>query len=180
MTGRLRALSSHRIADRDRQRLFVALAAAVVVAAAVALLATRPVTHQTASRARPLSGGPAHTTHAPGNQPAPVARPTVSVGEISAARAFLDGYLRLVYGNPSRGRLPDATATLQRQLISRRVLVSPAQRRRHPRVVSLTAVRSQAGWRVRAVIADGGVAEYPIALTLVRGGRGWLVSGVSD
>jgi hypothetical protein len=58
-------------------------------------------------------------------------------------------------------------------------LVTPAERGRHPRVVSLAAVaRSPGVVLATALVADGGVTTYPLRITLEGGRDGWLVSGV--
>lgn len=181
MSGRLRDLARNPIADRDRQRLFWILAA-VVVAAAVLLLVTRPGQSRTDQHvARPH----ATAVRIPSSRAATTRRrarsaPPASTTPQTAAREFLRGYLRLLYGQASQPRLTDATAKLRRALTEQDLVVPPAQRQLRPRVLSLTATRSGSGWQVQAAIADGGVAHYPIILTLVpaAGGR-WLVREVS-
>ena len=66
------------------------------------------------------------------------------------------------------------------QLSRMRGLVTPVERQRHPRVVSLTDVaQSPAAILATALVADGGVTTYAVRITL-RGGRdGWMVSGVA-
>jgi hypothetical protein len=59
-------------------------------------------------------------------------------------------------------------------------LVTPVERQRHPRLVSLTAVaQSPPAILATVLVADGGVTTYALRITL-RGGRGgWLVSSVT-
>lgn len=96
-----------------------------------------------------------------------------------AAHAFLQGYLRLAYGWASGASVPAAAPALRRQLSHDHVLVTPVQRRRRPRVVSLTATGAATGVVfATALINDGGIANYAVRLTLRRTSRGWLVSGV--
>ncbi|HTU85116.1 MAG TPA: hypothetical protein VMF57_06045 [Solirubrobacteraceae bacterium] len=186
MRRRVRDLGHQPIADRDRQRLFWLLAT-VVVATAVLLLASRPT--------RPAAGGVARqqtiqTTTASARETAPVPpavtrrtagpAPTASATPLQAARTFLRGYVALLYGQARRPQLANATPQLRHALLDQALVVPPAQRQLHPTVLSLTATRAGRGWRVRAAVADGGVAHYPIVLNLTHAaGGGWLVSGVS-
>jgi hypothetical protein len=60
-----------------------------------------------------------------------------------------------------------------------RAVVTPVERQRHPRVVSLSAVgQSLAVVLATALVADGGVTTYALRVMLVVNRRGWLVSGV--
>ena len=70
---------------------------------------------------------------------------------------------------------------LRSQLIRERVQVTPAQRVRHPRVVSLRVVGTTPGFVVAtATVDDGGIAAYRLRFSLrERAGR-WLVSNVED
>lgn len=95
------------------------------------------------------------------------------------AQEFLAEYLRFAYGQASAASVPAVTPALRRQLRRERALVAPVERRRHPHVVSLTAVGRAAGAVVAtALIDDGGVASYAVRLTLRQERAGWLVSGV--
>jgi hypothetical protein len=107
----------------------------------------------------------------------------VSASALSSARTaagrFLSGYLRFLYGRGSARSVAGATATLRWRLSRPRALVTPAERRRHPHVVSLTADGQASGVVLAtALVADGGVTTYPLRMTLQRGQNGWLVSGV--
>jgi hypothetical protein len=58
-------------------------------------------------------------------------------------------------------------------------LVTPVERQRHLRVVSLTAVgQTPAGVVATGLIADGGVTNYALRMVLRSGRDGWLVSSV--
>ena len=95
------------------------------------------------------------------------------------ARKFLAGYLRFAYGRASAVSVPAVTPALRRQLKRERVQVTPVERRRHPRVVSLTALGQASGVVVAtALIDDGGITNYTLRLTVRRTNRAWLVSGV--
>lgn len=178
MTDWVQALLGREIDDRDRRRLFV-LAAAVVMAAALLLLAARPDharVHVTARR--PVASALPSTPLGARTRPT-VHRPTTPPSVTRAARAFLAAYLPYLYGHPHSELVPAATGALGREFAHQALVVPPAQSQLRPRVVSLTTTRSAGGWRVRALIADGGVANYPIVLTVVDGHQGWLVGGVS-
>jgi len=179
----VRDLGRQPIADRDRQRLFWLLAPAVV-AIALLLLATRPTRPAGVARQQTIQTTTSARATAP-TQPT-VTRPTAgpapaaSATPLQAARAFLQGYVALLYGQARRPQLADATPQLSHALLDQALVVPPAQRRLHPLVLSRTASRAGSGWRVQAAVADGGVAHYPIALDLTHAaGGGWLVSGVS-
>ena len=60
-----------------------------------------------------------------------------------------------------------------------RGLVTPVERQRRPRLVSLTAVaRSPAAVLATALVADGGVTTYALRIMLSAGRGGWMVSSV--
>jgi hypothetical protein len=178
VSGWVSALLGRQIDDRDRQRLFIA-AAAVVIAVALLLVAVRPDQARNHASARRV------TASAPIKPPGTVTRPAVEQPATPAsvtrsASAFLAGYLPYLYGQSRARLLPAASVALQRELAHQALVVPPAQSRLHPRVLSVTATRGRGGdWTVRALIADGGVADYPIILTLERDRGRWSVSGVS-
>ena len=65
------------------------------------------------------------------------------------------------------------------ELSHARGLVTPAERGRHPRVVSLTAVEQAPGVVLAtALVADGGVSAYALRIMLSASRNGWLVTGV--
>jgi hypothetical protein len=175
---RLRELAARPIADRDRGRL-LALAAAAILAATALSLVTRPHRTDTA----PVSTRPATTTTpaevAPTPRQHPTARPPVApVAVVRSARLFLQGYLSFLYGHRGAQAITGATPALRDDLASRVLVVPPAQRRLHGHAIDLTATVAGRGWSVRAMITDGGVADYPIVLGLTRAGGRLLVSGV--
>ena len=74
-----------------------------------------------------------------------------------------------------------ATASLRSRLVTQRARVTPAERGRRPRVVSLATVGSTPGFVVAtATIEDGGVAAYRLRFTLQGHTGRWLVSGVQE
>jgi hypothetical protein len=165
------------IDDHDRRRLFV-LAAVLVMTCALLLLAVRPDSSRKHVTVRPPITSATATAPRSLTRP-PVRQPTTPRGVTRVASAFLDAYLPYLYGQPHPQLVAAATAALRRELAHQALVVPPAQSRLRPRVVSLTATRFLGRWQVRARIADGGVADYPIVLTLERAGDQWLVSGVS-
>jgi hypothetical protein len=62
---------------------------------------------------------------------------------------------------------------------TRTLLVTPVERRRHPRLVSLTGVgRAVRVVLATALVADGGITTYALRITVREGRTGWLVSSV--
>jgi hypothetical protein len=68
----------------------------------------------------------------------------VPVGQVArarrVARTFLADYLRFAYGRASASSVHAVSLALQRQLMRDHAQVTPVERRRRPRVVSLTTV----------------------------------------
>ncbi len=97
------------------------------------------------------------------------------------AQRFLAGYLPFAYGRGELAAINGITPTLRRQLLLGRAQLTPAERRRRPRVVSLQTTATTPTFVVAtAVIDDGGVTTYRLRFTLEgRAGR-WLVSGVQE
>jgi hypothetical protein len=96
------------------------------------------------------------------------------------AQRFLAGYLPFAYGRVDLAAINGITPTLRSRLLGRAQL-TPAERRRRPRVVSLQTTATTPTFVVAtAVIEDGGVTTYRLRFTLEgRAGR-WLVSGVQE
>ncbi len=162
--------------SRARRRLTLAalgLIVLVVMASAVA-----PARHP-AHRAVPPPTVPARARRTP---TAPGLRPISPGGLVAARRVagrFLAGYLPVLYGRGSARSIDGITPDLRLQLIRVPGLVTPVERRRHPRVVSLTAVgQAPAAAVATGVIADGGVTTYAVRIILRAGRDGWLVSGI--
>lgn len=171
MIDRLRELAERPIAEGERPRLF-ALAVAILVAVAIVLIALGPST----SDKGPPSAPPATAPSAPPAAPAPTAPTPPPAPAERSARRFLTGYLRFVYGRGRAAEIDAAAPALRRRLARSRVRVPPAARRRRPRVVGLETESLPSGAvAVTAEVADGGVARYPVHLTLRRSGGGWAV-----
>ena len=74
-----------------------------------------------------------------------------------------------------------ATAGLRSRLVTQRARVTPAERGRRPRVVSLATVGSTPAFVVAtATIEDGGIAAYRLRFTLQEHAGRWLVSSVQE
>lgn len=180
MSGRLRSLKERPISDRERPRAF-ALAIAVVLATAVGLLVLGPP-ETPEDQPPPPSTAPTASgdlPDVPTGGEEPKAGHQAGTGALRAGRRFLNGYLDYLYGRGSARRVRGATAQLTRRLRRDPPRVSPATRRRSPRIAEIST-KALGGGRAHVVaeIDDGEVARYPIELVLTgRGGR-WLVTKV--
>jgi hypothetical protein len=109
----------------------------------------------------------------------------VSAAELRSAsdvaRHFAVSYLRFAYGRATARSVTDAAPSLRSQLIGGRSTVTPTDRQRHPRLVSLHTVGTMPGFVVATVtVEDGGIAAYRPRFTLgERSGR-WLVGTVEE
>jgi hypothetical protein len=175
MTGRL--IAALRRSSRTTRRL--TLAALVLVALLIVASALAPSPHR-AHCPVPPPAGLARTRRTPA---APGSRPISAGGLVAARRVagrFLAGYLPFLYGRGSARSIAGVTPGLRRQLIRVRGVVTPVERRRHPRVVSLTAVgQMPAAVLATALVADDGVTTYAVRIMLRAGRDGWLITGVN-
>jgi hypothetical protein len=175
MIGRLLAALGRR--SRTTRRLTLAAFALVgllVIASALAPArhpAHRPVVPPavpTRTQRRPAGGG---------------SRPISPGGRVAAKRVairFLAGYLPFLCGRGSARSIDAVTPDMRLQLSRMRALVTPVERQRHPRVVSLSAVgQAAAGALVTALVADGGVTTYALRIMLSAGRDGWRVSSIA-
>lgn len=134
----------------------------------VGMLTVAAGLHLTAARPdRPTTPPVATASGAPDRRAADAPAPLrlAPAAATSVARRFLRGYLAELYGHRTTATHPLATAALRRRLAGQRPRISPATRRRHPRIQRLRREPS-AGARVRVVatITDGGAASYPIGI----------------
>jgi hypothetical protein len=111
---------------------------------------------------------------------ATVSRPDLARAR-SVARRFLAGYLRFIYGQAAPSSVRGTAPSLRHQLNREQPVAVPAERRRHPHLISLTAAGLRGGVvRATALVYDGGIANYGLRLTIRRTSRGWLVSSVDE
>jgi hypothetical protein len=175
MTGRLvGALGRSSVTTRRLTLAALALVGLLVVASVLA------PSHHPAHRPVPSPAGPARTplTRSARTPSAPGSRRISPSGLLAArhvAARFLAGYLPYLYGRGSARSIDGVTPGLRLQLGRKPALVTPVERHRHPRVVSLTAVgQTPAAVVATGLIADGGVTAYAIRITLRAGRDGWL------
>ena len=177
MTGRRRVGFSRLASARW---LGVAVVALLVIGAIVSSLT--PVSVTVGGGRKPsavVTASPRVASHASrGATPVSV---TGLVQARAVARAFAEGYLSVAYGQAPENPLTGATAALRAQLARSRVSVTPAERERHPRVVSMRAVGQEPGFAlVTAWVSDGGISTYALRITVQEGPSGWFVSDVVD
>lgn len=174
MTARLLAALGRR-SRTTRQLTLAALALVVLLVVAAALAPVRHPAHgQVAPSAAPTRTR--RTRTAPGSHP-------ISRGGLVAARRvaarFVAGYLPFLYGRRSARSIEAVTPAVRWQLSRMRGLVTPVERRRHPRVVSFTGVAQSPGAMLAtALVADGGGTTYVLRIMLRAGRDGWVVSRV--
>ena len=90
----------------------------------------------------------------------------------------MGSYLRFAYGQAAGSSVRAVGPSLRLQL-RHRVQVAPAERDRHPQVISLEASGQKRGVVLAtAVIDDGGIVSYAVRVTLRETRSGWLVSAV--
>ena len=173
MTGRL--VSALGRTSRTTRRL--TLAALALVGLLVVASAVAPSPHPFHRPVAPPAG-PRRTQRTP---TARAARPISPGGLVAARRVagrFLAGYLPFLYGRGPARSIRAVTPGVRRLLIRVRGLVTPVERHRYPRVVSITAVGQAPAVLATALVADGGVTAYALRITLRSSRSGWLVSGV--
>ena len=163
----------------------------VAVAAIALLLLAGAITALTLQAGRGRGAGPpAVTIRAPARRPSPPPipprlRPPVSgfdqrVAHRVAGR-FLLSYLMFAYGRAGPTSVEAVTPGLRSQLVRDRAQVAPAERARHPRVVSLRVLGTNPGFVLAtASIEDGGIAAYRLRFALRDEGGRWLVSDVQE
>ena len=163
----------------------------VVVAATALLLLAGAITTLTLQVGPGGEAGrPAVTARAPVHAPAPSPmpprlRPPVSGSDLRLAHRavvrFLLSYMKFAYGRARAASVEPVTPGLRTQLVRDRAQVTPAERRRHPLVVSLTTLGTTPGFVVAtATIDDGGITAFRLRLTLREQADRWLVSSVQE
>ena len=163
------------------RRAVVAVVAVLGLATALTTLTleTRPGTHAR----KPTATAPRSPQPRPSRRLPPTARgPVSSAGlhrAVGVADRFLRSYLQFVYGSATAASVRAVAPALRSELVRERVQVTPAQRARRPRVVSLRLVGTTPGFVVAtAAVDDGGVAAYRLRFSLEERAGRWLVSNV--
>jgi hypothetical protein len=168
----IRSQRDRPLGDGERRIAFT-LVAVVAIAATLLLAITVPGAPAPSTASRLHDG-------ARREGPAPAVSVVSPAAEERAAREFLGGYLGYVYGRDRAGDVRGATPAFIHSLLAFPPRVPPSMRARHPRIVALHLVQASAGaLGVTAIINDGGLVDYPIALLLVRHGHRLLVSGLA-
>lgn len=169
-----------RLPSRAR-RLVVAggaLLALAAVMAALTLISPHGHGERQPVRQAPASGPVVLTS------PRRLAPPVPAIAIARARRVaerFLSGYLPFAYGRGGALAISDITSALRQQLLHKWSQLTPVERRRRPRVVSLQTTATTPTFLVAtAVIDDGGVTTYRLHFTLDGAAGRWLVSGVQE
>jgi hypothetical protein len=168
----IRSQRDRPIGDAERRVAFT-LVAVVAIATTLGLAITVPGAPSPTTATRPHAASRPET-------PAPGASVVSTAAAARVAREFLHGYLGYVYGTDRARDVRGATPAFAQSLLASPPRVPPSMRARHPRVIALHIVKAPGGvLGVTAVVNDGGLVDYPIALLLVRHGQGLLVSGLA-
>ena len=136
-----------RLPPRAR-RVVVAVVALLLIGAAITALTIAPSPGTGARSGRPAPRAPARQT---ATHPSPQRlAPPVPAAELrrarDAAERFLGSYLSFAYGRARAPAVTPVTPALRNQLARERAQMTPAERRRHPRVVSLRVVGIMPGF----------------------------------
>jgi hypothetical protein len=160
------------------RRLAIAAVALLVIGVVVSSLPQVPVgVHRGRRTSVALTARPGATGHAPRGA-SPVSAPGLARAR-AAARSFADSFLAVVDGRAPASSVTGATPALRQELARAGAWVTPAERERHPRVVSVEAFGEAPGFVLAtAWVSDGGIATYPLRLVVQQERRGWLVNDV--
>jgi hypothetical protein len=181
MTGWLIA-ALKRLPPRPR-RVVVVVAALLLVGVAVAALSMAPSPGGGVQPSRPASRPPSHriAQRPSPRRPAPPV-PTAQLRRAhDAAERFLATYLPFAYGRARAVEVKAVTPALAHQLASERAQITPVERRRRPRVVSLRVVGMTPGFALAtAMVDDRGIVAYPLRFTLQERAGRWAVASVQE
>ena len=165
------------------RRIVVAVVALVLIGAAITALTIAPSPGTGARSSRPAARAPARQTArhpSPQRLAPPVPGPELR-GARDAAERFLGSYLSFAYGRARAPSVTPVTPALRNQLTREHAQITPVERRRHTRVVSLRVVGMTPGFVLAtAMVDDGGIAAYPLRFTLQRSAGRWSVSSVLE
>jgi hypothetical protein len=181
MTGLLLA-ALERLPPRVR-RFVVAVGTLLALGAVMAALTLTvpPGRHGRRPAPQRPAGTSSRGTQASSRRVPPPVSTDAMVQARRVAERFLAGYLPFAYGRARLRTVSGVTPELRRQLVRGRARLTPVERRRRPRVVSLQTVATTPTFVVAtAVIDDGGVTTYRLRFTLQGGAGRWAVSSVED
>lgn len=167
-----------RLSPRARRSVVAAgaLLALGAVMAALTLIAPHGGHKRPPTPTHPADTSLPHTS--PGRLPPPVCPAQLTLARRVGER-LLVGYRRFAYGRGSALAVSGVTPALRRRLLRQRAQLTPAERRRHPRIVSLQTIATTPTFvAATALIDDGGVATYRLRFTLEHRGGRWAVSSV--
>jgi hypothetical protein len=171
-----------RLSARVR-RIVLTVAALVLIGAGITALRIAPSPGTGARSSRPAPQAPARQTArhpSPQRLAPPVPGPELRRAR-DAAERFLGSYLSFAYGRASAPSVTPVTPALRNQLTREHAQITPVERRRHTRVVSLRVVGMTPGFVLAtAMVDDGGIAAYPLRFTLQRSAGRWSVSSVLE
>jgi hypothetical protein len=171
-----------RLPPRAR-RVVVVVVALLLIGAAITALTIAPSPGTGVRRATPAPRGPTRPTtpHPPRQRAAPPVPAAQLRRAHDAAERFLRTFLPFAYGRACARAVTSVTPALRRQLPRERGQTTPVERHRNPSVVSLSVVGMTPGFALAsAIVADGGIAAYPLRFTLQRGAGRWAVSSVLE
>jgi hypothetical protein len=169
-----------RLPDRAR-RVVVAIGALLALVGVMAALTL--INQHGGHKARPPAQPPA-AAGSPHTSPRRLPPPVSTAAMLQArqvAKRFLAGYLPFAYRRGNALAIRGITPSLRRELLRQRAQLTPVERRRRPRVMSLQTIGTTPAFVVAtAMIDDGGVSRYRLRLTLQREADRWAVSSVED
>jgi hypothetical protein len=155
------------IAAGERLTAFLIVSTLLLVTAAALIVLPEPE-NEISSVAS--TGDPGPTRSVVGPEP----------GWETAAREFLDGYLRFSYGRARADALVRVAPRLRSTLAKSRHRVSPAARGRSPEVESIEAEEIRPGnVSALATVEEEGI-EFPIEVTLASTDGRWLVVEIGE
>jgi hypothetical protein len=98
---------------------------------------------------------------------------------LSAARAFLRGYLPYLYGLGEAREIPAIAPKLRAQFQAQPMTRDDGASPSHPRLEALRLIARRGDQAVaRAIVTDESGVYFPRELALVRGARGWVVTAI--
>jgi membrane-associated protease RseP (regulator of RpoE activity) len=168
---------------RQRQRIAIGAAAAIIVVGAAFLVFSpdHPVSRPVAPRPALAPTSTPSVTTSPTPPPTAVVR--VSRRELRAvrraARRFLAGYLPFTYGRGSAHRIPAATSAFRTDIAHNyRPRVPPSERRRRTKIRHLEAEGASASRATVVALVSDGARTYSVAVAMRRIDGHWLAFGL--